>query len=152
MPFFTTRMKFLDKLKRKPKHVRQQIALWVSTSITALIFVMWWTNFTAATSDSSQATLSEALSPVSALAGMAHSAVSGAGSLSNDIKAKVIAIQYEASSTGGQAAATATSDIDGHTPSTQDVVYPEQIFKDPPLGTKEMEHTPTTTKAKQTTN
>lgn len=145
-------MEFLDKLKRKPKHVRQQIALSVSASISILIFIMWWINFTAATSDSSQTSLSEALSPVSALAEMAHSAVSGVGSFSEDIKEKVIAMQYDASSTGAQTAATATSDIDGHAPSTQDVIYPEQVFKDPPIGIEEIQHGTPATETKQTIN
>jgi cytoskeletal protein RodZ len=126
-------MEFLDKLKRKPKHTRQRIALLTSASISLLIFVMWWTTFTATESDSSQTSLSEALSPVSALAGMANNAVDGANSFSQNLKEKVTAMQYDASSTDAQTAATATADIDGYAPSTQEVVYPEQIFgKDSP--------------------
>jgi hypothetical protein len=131
-------MEFLDKLKRKPKHTRQRIALFTSGAISMLIFVMWWTTFTATESDSGETSLSEALSPVSALAGMANNAVDGANSFSQNLKDKVMEIQYDASSTDAQTAATAAADTDGHTPSTQDVVYPEQIFgSDPPQQTKE---------------
>jgi cytoskeletal protein RodZ len=138
-------MEFLDKLKRKPKHVRQRIALFTSASISLLIFVMWWTMFTAAESDSSETSLTEALSPVSALAGMVNNAVDGANSFSQNLKERVMEIQYDASSTDAQTAATATADIDGYAPSAQDVVYPEQIFgKDPPPQAKEYKSGTTT--------
>jgi hypothetical protein len=133
-------MEFLDKLKRKPKHVRQRIALVTSGALSALIFVMWWTNFTASTEDSSQTSLSEALSPVGALAGMVHNTVAGVSTFSEDLKTKVTQIQYEASSSiSAQSVAAVSTGIDGYTPHTQDVIYPEQIFpkESPPINTNE---------------
>lgn len=88
-------------------------------SITALIFSVWWTNFTASTSDSPQTTLTQALSPVGALTGIAHNAVEGASTFSQTLKDKVVAIQYEASGSISTLNASATS---------SDIVYPEQIF------------------------
>lgn len=112
-------MEFLDKLRKKPKHVRQQIALWTSASISVLIFCMWWTTFTAEKSDSSQVSLNEALSPMNALVDVVNNAVEGTGTFSQDLKEKVAAMQYEASGSASTLAATAAS---------SDVVYPEQIF------------------------
>lgn len=129
-------MEFLDKLKRKPKHVRQRIALVTSGSISLLIFFMWWTTFNVP-SDTSQTSLGEALSPVSALAGMVHNAVDGAGTFSEDLKSKVMQIQYEATGSPSELnTATASASMNAQPPSTQDIVYPEQIFdKSPPPDT-----------------
>lgn len=151
-------MEFIDKLKRKPKHVRQRIALVTSGSISLLIFFMWWTTFSVP-SDTSQTSLGEALSPVSALAGMVHNAVSGAGTFSEDLKSKVMQIQYEATGSPSELnMATASASMNAQTPSTHDIIYPEQIFdKNPPPDTTAHEvtngeHDAMTGEVKQTTN
>lgn len=121
---------YLDKLKRKPKAVRQQIAFSVSMAISILIFSLWWTTFTASESEST-VSVGEALSPVSALAGMAVTGVDSFGKFTENLKSHVLQVQYSASNTDPSLHREATAESDNaSTGGVSDVVYPEEVFED----------------------
>lgn len=58
---------FLDKLRKKPIHVRQRITVFVSIGITVFIFSLWWSSFDARDAMSRGKVAENALSPTDAL-------------------------------------------------------------------------------------
>jgi hypothetical protein len=119
---------FLDKLRQKPKPVRQQIALFSSLLISSVIFFMWWTTFTAFESESS-ISVGEALSPVGALTEMASGGVDSFGEFTENLKSHVLQVQYEASSSDPSLYLGAAAESDNeYTGGSNDVVYPEEIY------------------------
>lgn len=118
---------YLDKLKQKPKAVRQQIALATTIALSSLVFFVWWTTFTASESES-VISVGEALSPIAALTEMASVGVDSFGEFTRDLKSHVLQVQYEASSTDPSmnlgAAAEGSDVLFGGT----DIVYPDEVF------------------------
>jgi hypothetical protein len=117
---------FLDKLRQKPKPVRQRIALITTVALSFLIFFMWWTTFTISGSDK-VITVGEALSPVGAMAEMASVAGSSFKGFSENLKSHVLQVQYEASSS--DPAQQALKNESTRLGETGDVVYPEDVYE-----------------------
>ena len=126
-------MEYLDKLKRKPKHVRQRIALMTTSVISLMIFSIWWSTWNIATIGGEERSLSvnEALSPVGAFAGVVMSAGNAMDQFTKTLKSKVEQVQYEASGTYpivNTPPPSLNNTSKEKKTSSQDVVYPEQIY------------------------
>ena len=115
---------FLDKLRQKPKHVRQQIAIVTTTTLSLLVFSVWWTTFTASESESA-VSVNEALSPVAALTEMASVGVNSFDGFTESLKTHVLQVQYGASTTDSQSEVAAYDNIPV---SGNEVVYPEDVY------------------------
>lgn len=119
---------FLDKLRQKPKPVRQQIALVTTTALSLIIFSVWWTTFTATESESA-ISVSEALSPVGALTEMAAVGVDSFDGFTDGLKSHVLQVQYEATSSDSSALLGGVGEGDGASHhGSADVVYPEDVY------------------------
>lgn len=137
---------YLDKLRQKPRKVRERIALSTTITISSLIAFMWWSTFNVPGNNKGVA-LSEALSPVGALSQMVVDAGHGAQQFTGNLKKQIEQVQYESSSTiiegEENSAATGSSFNKNSPPSTQDIVYPEQIFGKEPGEERATTSTPT---------
>ena len=121
---------FLDKLRQKPKPVRQRIALVTTAALSFLIFFIWWTTFTVSGSNKA-ISVGEALSPVGAMAAVANAAGNSFGGFTEGLKSHLLQVQYEASSSDPtkQAAQNESAPEGG----TSDVVYPEDVYGATPV-------------------
>lgn len=105
--------KLLNRLRKKPAHVRQRITFLVSLSISLVIFSLWWSSF-------------NARDPVVNRDTMAANAPSPARALGETLKSGKDMIANTLS--GLQ---TFKEKPEGDAPSPlNDVVYPEDIFDD----------------------
>ncbi len=120
---------FLDKLRQKPKPVRQQIALVSTVFLSLAIFFVWWTTFTAFESEST-ISVNEALSPIGAMTEMASVGVDSFSEFAENLKSHVLQVQYEASSSDPSLYLGAVGESNSPPSRDSDIVYPEDVYED----------------------
>lgn len=86
---------YLDKLRMKPRHVRERIAFSVTAVFSVFIVSMWWVSWTADRMPSNTR-ISEEITPVGAVADIAEQAQDSTSELFGSL---VDPIQYNASGT-----------------------------------------------------
>ncbi len=121
-------MDYLDSLRRKPKHVRQRIALTSTIFIFSVIFGIWYSTFTLSASPTSLS-IKDTLTPVTAFTSMIGDAGRSVNDFTHTFKGQMQQLQYEASSTAAtdNAAALPLSDAQ-QAKRERDIVYPEEVY------------------------
>ncbi len=112
---------FLEKLKRKPEHVRKRIAIFSTLGISFLILNIWWVSWTSPLNEDSIA-VTEVASPLAVVANMVFG-------LKDDADHMVASLQNQMhySATDTPPALDQTASVGQ---SSDSVVYPDQVFGD----------------------
>lgn len=113
-------LEYLDKLRKKPRHVRERIALLTTAAFSLLIGGIWWTSWSVdqVTQD---ARVSKDISPIDAVLNIAKRTKDSTSDL---ILGLMDPQQYDASGTAAVAQALGSLDNE----KTADIVYPQDIM------------------------